>query len=404
MHCLRTSLRLGVISVLLLVSASAIAKTIYVPKDYPTISQAINAASNGDTIIVDPGTYNESIDFMGKAIKVASAKGPEKTIINGGGSSAVVSFTSGETPSSILEGFSVEGASGGAGIQVSNSSATIKGNYIMNNNTSCPTGAGISVYFGSPVIQNNVIKNNGDLSCESGGGGIAIDGAASAQILNNLIVDNAGSSAISLFAAGTPTIEDNIIANNDNSYGSGGAIGMVNESAAAVIQNLMYDNIASTGTEIYFLVPDGAQPPLFVNNTIVGGSGSTQGTAVYAAGFDDQVEFYNNLLIGQSGQNPVYCDDTYDPTPPTFSYSDAWAPDGTGFEGTCASEGNENKNISGNPKFVNPAKGNFELKAKSPAINAGDNNAPDIPKKDLAGHRRIVGGIIDIGAYEYQGK
>jgi hypothetical protein len=405
MSFLRGSLPVLTITLLFLGAMSAFAKVIHVPKDYPTISQAISAANNGDTILVDPGTYNESINFGGKAIKVASVKGPKKTVIDGGGSSAVVAFTSGETATSILEGFTVQGASGGAGVEFSNSSGTLEKNYIMNNNNAgCPTGPGISTYFGSPVIKHNVIQNNGYLSCQSGGGAIAIDGASSVQILDNLIVSNAGSSAISLFAAGTPTIEDNIIANNDNSYGSGGAIGMVNESAALVVQNLMYGNKASSGTEINFLVPEGSQPPVFVNNTIVGGSGSTQGTAVYAGGFDDQVQFYNNLLIGQTDQNAVYCDNSYDQNPPTFTNSDAWAPSGTGFQDTCASESNQNGNISANPKFRNPSKQDYQVRKGSPVIGAGTTSAPDIPKKDLAGHPRIINGKIDIGAYEYQGR
>jgi hypothetical protein len=51
---------------------------------------------------------------------------------------------------------------------------------------------------------------------------------------------------------------------------------------------------------------------------------------------------------------------------------------------------------------------NLRLQATSPAIDAGDNSAPDLPKKDLAGKPRIVDGdgdgdtIIDMGAYEFQ--
>jgi hypothetical protein len=53
--------------------------------------------------------------------------------------------------------------------------------------------------------------------------------------------------------------------------------------------------------------------------------------------------------------------------------------------------------------FVSPSKHNYQLQEASRAINAGDNNTPDIPKEDLAHHPRIVGGTIDMGAYEYQG-
>jgi hypothetical protein len=39
------------------------AATIYVPRDYSTIQQAINNVSSGDTIIVANGTYNENLTF-----------------------------------------------------------------------------------------------------------------------------------------------------------------------------------------------------------------------------------------------------------------------------------------------------------------------------------------------------
>ena len=46
--------------------------TIRVPADQPTIQAGINAARNGDTVLVAPGTYKENIDFKGKGITVTS--------------------------------------------------------------------------------------------------------------------------------------------------------------------------------------------------------------------------------------------------------------------------------------------------------------------------------------------
>ncbi len=50
-----------------------------------SIQDAINAAMNSDEIVVAPGTYFETINFLGKAITLRSSDGPEVTIIDGTG-------------------------------------------------------------------------------------------------------------------------------------------------------------------------------------------------------------------------------------------------------------------------------------------------------------------------------
>ena len=47
-------------------TVSGEAKTIYIPQDYSTIQAGINAASNGDTVLVADNTYYENINFNGK--------------------------------------------------------------------------------------------------------------------------------------------------------------------------------------------------------------------------------------------------------------------------------------------------------------------------------------------------
>jgi hypothetical protein len=66
---------------------NAFGATINVPTaEYPTIQAGIDAAVDGDTVLVADGTYtgagNKNLDFNGKAITLSSENGPNKTIID----------------------------------------------------------------------------------------------------------------------------------------------------------------------------------------------------------------------------------------------------------------------------------------------------------------------------------
>jgi hypothetical protein len=197
---------------------------------------------------------------------------------------------------------------------------------------------------------------------------------------------------------------DNIISDNSSGQGGqGGGIYITNGSPKAlIVQNLFYGNTASQGSAIYFTVPYGDVGPILVNNTIIGGKTATQGSAVWAGGFDSPVQFFNNLMIGLSGQNAVYCDSTYSSQPPTFTNNDVYSPGGSGLQGTCADEGSANGNISVDPLFLHSENHKYELQSGSPAINTGDISAPDLPKQDLIGKPRTVDRKVDMGAYESQ--
>ena len=139
-----------------------------VPDDFALIQWAIEAASDGDVVLVRPGEYFEVIDFLGKAITVRSLEGPESTVINGRlASDSVVSFSSGESANSVLEGFELREGTGstdifwayGGGVFVWNAAATIR-DCILRENVVTTDGGGLYVRNGSVHLENVRFESN----------------------------------------------------------------------------------------------------------------------------------------------------------------------------------------------------------------------------------------------------
>ena len=262
--------------------------TINVPGDYSTIQAAIDAAVNGDIVLVAEDTYYENINFKGKAITVVShflldgnEAHIENTVINGSqpshpDSGSVVYFISGEDTTSVLCGFTITGGTGtytasfddvsGGGIFIYPSGAKICNNIIEYNSASYNTyahGGGImgDVNDISIIIDNNIIRNNttsGNTSTQ--GGGIALFNCGYVRILNNKIMDNTVNGSGNTWAGGItcngPSNEIYIIGNyikgnviNSNAYGGGG-LDLYN-CTAIVRNNLIVGNSARNGGGVY---------------------------------------------------------------------------------------------------------------------------------------------------------
>jgi hypothetical protein len=80
--------------------------------DFRTIGRAIDAAEPGDTILVRPCTYAESVDFGGKTLRLESTDGPESTIIEADGTTSVIRAEAGEGEGTAVVGFTLTGGGG----------------------------------------------------------------------------------------------------------------------------------------------------------------------------------------------------------------------------------------------------------------------------------------------------
>ena len=163
--------------ILLIIPTICSGLIINIPVDFASIQAGIDAAVVGDTVLVQPETYFENINFSGKNITIASLflttqddQYISQTIINGSNSGSVVTFSSGEDHAALLIGFTVTNGNGsdniGGGIHCSDYSSPTLENLIIESNSSI-TGGGIFCWQSSAIIRNCLIQNN---SATYGGG------------------------------------------------------------------------------------------------------------------------------------------------------------------------------------------------------------------------------------------
>ena len=136
---------------------------IYVPKQYATIQGAIDSASNGDTVCVGKGTYNEDVS-INKSVQL-SGRGARKTIINGQDPNAqgAVAITADNVT---LEGFLINGV----GTNFSQTTVAINGSdsgsvseaIVQYNRVVAGNGeiALRTVRVQNSIIQNNILEGN----------------------------------------------------------------------------------------------------------------------------------------------------------------------------------------------------------------------------------------------------
>ena len=172
---------------IVLVNINTYAATIHVPKDELTIQSGIDAAVDGDTVLVADGIYkddgNVNLDFNGKQIIVKSESGPKTTLITCSyqPNTRGFSFTNNETNDSVLEGFTIRNGrfTNGGGIYIHNSSPTIRNcviewNRAVDEGRSTGQGGGIYVKNSNVMIVECTIRNNQAESTY--GGGVFLEG------------------------------------------------------------------------------------------------------------------------------------------------------------------------------------------------------------------------------------
>jgi len=319
----------------ILAATGASARVINVPDDYATIQGGIDAAEDGDTVLVAPGEYEECISFEGKDITLmGTPEDPSRTVIDGGGQGSVVTFNQGVSSDAVLSGFTIRNGNGqdGGGIDCYRSSPTLS-SLVITGNTAA-RGGGVFSYYSDIVLINVCLTQN--TATESSGGAAAyIEGGDRVEMTNVLA------------------------AKNDAQDGEVGGITLYNV-VQSYLQNVsIIDNTGAAGVALR-LVASGYDVVTTMSNCIVWGRAG--------AGVDVMVDFHR----GRSAALTVSYSDIQSgfifPNGPnaTVNWGDGW--------------------IDADPLFADPDSGDYHLTAESPCIDAGDPESdfdPDGTRADM---------------------
>ncbi|MBN1436678.1 MAG: PQQ-binding-like beta-propeller repeat protein [Sedimentisphaerales bacterium] len=383
-----------------------------VPYIYPTIQSALEAASEGDVIVVAPGTYYENIHFEGEDVILTSTNPFDpcivaQTVIDGGRNDSVVTFEGSETLDCVVTGLTItngdtEYDTGGGGINLGSADAEIS-YCVISNNRSEMRGGGIRAENSAATISHCTIEYNRGLD-EGGGGIYAIGG--SIQVEHCRIVanwtDRARGGGVYFEQTVGASVRYCILEQNGwSEWGHetdyGGAVFLANVTDCVLKHNVISDNRADEGGAISVHDEENPGAPvstvLIQNCTIVRNFSDWAAVSGWLA--ESQITIQNSIISENLG------DDLWIGTPGNVSYccigSAISHEDGEPYDYTIWPG-----NISANPRLAG-GEGVYALLMNSPCIDAGDPcYVADVGETDIDGQGCVIGGRVDIGAYELQ--
>jgi len=321
-----------------------------VPGRFATIQEAIDAASDGDTITVGPYDFHERVDFKGKAITVRGCHPGDptdsrRTRIFGGYNGSCVKFVSGETRDSVLEGVTLR------------------------------SGEGTAVYYR---------LGDGWFSGSAGGGILCVDSSPTIRgctMGQSYAVYGAG---IALIGQCNALVRDCVIAYN-RCWGWGSAIyarAAEPQTAASQIINctIFHNQFESFSDYREAFQVDCGYTPVVLANTII-------------AGLDKNLLIADPCLVSHCHVTQAYLyEGAYDPKPTVYPLA--------GWQG----------NLSRGPTIVGlvvvgsyPQRTDYldwRLRADSVCLEAGDPCFAGYSAVDIGGQPRVMVERVDIGADE----
>jgi len=369
-------------SLLLLLFAACQTPIVQGPAYQSIIQAGINAAVDGDTVLVQPGTYVENINFYGKSIVVASlflTTGDtayiSQTVIDGNSSGSVVMFENREDSAAVLIGFTI-----------TNGYAT--GDWPEN------CGGGIYCDFrSSPRLEHLRVIGN---ESENKGGGIFCYSNASPSLVNLTVSGNMAHIGGGIYFEYDcrPRVMNVTVSGNMANYGGG--IYCYSKSSPSLANVIISGNTATTnggGIQFYYSSPN-------LVNVTVSGNTAFRGGGIFC-GPNANPSLVNTILWNNAPQEIFFSELWPGQSSIRIAYSDVQGGKSgivTEVDTVYWLEGN----IAADPSFLDAESGDFHLQWDSPCIDVG--TAFFTWENDTLanlGPDDYTGSAPDMGAFEY---
>lgn len=357
---------------------------------WQTIQDGVDAADS--CVIVFGGTYDESVDFGGKALSLLGVEGSGKTTIDASdsGSAGIIVETTGEVT---VSGFTITGGSGyleSTSTSTSCGSTTVCTDYY---NTWC--GGGLYVNGATATLSDLVVESS------------SLPVTATTESGNDTYYTYSFGGGICALGA---TMDLDQVHLRDNYADQGGGLYLDESSVVTHARSWLIDNRATDGAG--YAVDSGS---LTLNNVgVLWGLASSEGGGLFSVdgsldltsstfGENDapvagglavtgSSRFFMNstIIYGSNTGVGVYADSE---AIALITYSNVYGNVGGEYTGTSDPTGSSG-NISEDPRFVkvtangNPDDDDWNLDSTSPCIDAGD---PDSAMNDADGSRNDIG-------------